>query len=503
MVGVVLAAAIVAAAVTSEGSSTAGTDPPAPQMSVAVAGAWRRIPARFLGLSIEFPAVRAYTGPDPAHIDPVLVQLIRNLTPGQSPVLRIGGDSTDDSYVRAPGVRPPPYVAYPLTSSWLATTAALADELHARMIMGLNLADDQPALDRAEAVAFRRALGGHLSALEIGNEPDVYWKISNLHAADGRPYRTRPRNYRYPQFRRQFGAVAAVIGPSPLAGPALAVGPTPSNGTWVHQVGGLLAAHPALRTMTVHRYPLRNCNVPPSSPQYPTIAHLLSSYATAGLTASLRTWIAIAHAHGRTLRVDELNSVACRGKVGVSDTFASALWATDALFSVAAAGVDGVDIHTLPDAAYQLFSFTDTAGRWQGTVAPVYYGLQLFAQAAPAGARLLPVREAGADAGVSVWATRARDRSVRIVLINKNISGTSTVALTPPAGTHGIVTVERMQAPSAWSRGSVTLGGRTYGAQTSTGRLAPLRVTRVRSERRGADAVTLPSSSAALVTFRR
>ena len=41
-------------------------------------------------------------------------------------MLRIGGDSTDVSYVPAPGVRPPAYVSYPLTPSWLATTAALA-----------------------------------------------------------------------------------------------------------------------------------------------------------------------------------------------------------------------------------------------------------------------------------------------------------------------------------------------------------------------------------------
>ena len=99
--------------------------------------------------------------------------------------------------------------------------------------------------------------------------------------------------------------------------------------------------------------------------------------------------MAIAHAQHRQLRVDELNSVACRGRSGVSDTFASALWATDALFSLARAGVDGVNVHTLPDAAYELFAFSRHDGRWQAQVRPIYYGLQLFAQAAPPGARLL------------------------------------------------------------------------------------------------------------------
>ena len=75
----------------------------------------KTVPAGFLGFSFEFQAVRAYTGNDPRHINPVLEQLIRNLTPGQAPVLRIGGNSTDVSYVPTPGVPEPPYVGYALT----------------------------------------------------------------------------------------------------------------------------------------------------------------------------------------------------------------------------------------------------------------------------------------------------------------------------------------------------------------------------------------------------
>ena len=64
----------------------------------------RQTTSGFLGLSIEFQAVRSYTAPT-RRINPVFVQLIRNLTPDQAPVLRIGGDSTDASWVPAPGTR--------------------------------------------------------------------------------------------------------------------------------------------------------------------------------------------------------------------------------------------------------------------------------------------------------------------------------------------------------------------------------------------------------------
>jgi len=455
----------------------------------------------FLGFSFEFQAVRAYTGTDPAAINPVLVALIRNLTPGQAPVIRIGGDSTDVSWVPTRGVVAPPYVSYRLSPSWLATTAALAHQLGARMTMGLNLAANQPALAGAEARAFARVLGpSALAATEIGNEPNVFSKIQILHTLSGAPLYARPRDYGYPAFRREFAAAAAASPPGPMWGPALAVGPTPVPGSWVRTIPDFLARNPQLPVMSIHRYPLRNCFVPPNSPQYPTIAHLLSGYATRGLAASVAPWIAIAHRQHRGLRVDELNSVACRGKAGVSDVFASALWVTDALFSLVRARVDGVNLHTLPHSAYQLFSFRHRAGGWDAQVQPVYYGLQLFAQAAPPGSRLLSLTGVARNPGLSVWATRATDGTVRVVLINKSATADHAIVLRPPAGLRAAASVERLTAGGVHAHRGIIIGGRTYGATTRTGRLAPLQTTTV-TRRRRAFAVSLPRASAALVTI--
>jgi hypothetical protein len=488
------------AGVPAAGRGAAAADPPL-RISIATGRPGAKVPAGFLGLSFEFQAVRTYTGSDPRAVNPVLVQLIRNLTPGQAPVLRIGGDSTDVSYVPGRGVHPPPYVDYRLTPSWLATTSALQRQLGARMILGLNLAANQPALASTEARADIAAFGPRaVDALEIGNEPNVYSKVTVEHTVFGLPVSARPKSFGYRAFHRQFDAIAAAAPKLTLAGPALAIGPTPSSGSWVNQMPTFLRGDRRIATMTVHRYPLRNCYVPPSSPQYPSIAHLLSAYATTGLAGSLRRWIRIAHGAHRTVRVDELNSVACRGKPGVSDTFASALWATDALFSLVRAGLDGVDMHTLPNAAYELFAFSHTGGRWRGEVRPVYYGLQLFAEAAPAGSRLLSLGRHGTDAGLSTWATRAPDGRVRVVLINKNTASDRKVTIAVPAGTGTGATVERMLAPSAGARHGVTLGGRSYGPSTATGHLASPEVTRLATGR-GRVTVSVPRASAALVTL--
>ncbi|MBV9818283.1 MAG: hypothetical protein JOZ07_08060 [Solirubrobacterales bacterium] len=463
-------------------------------------GDGRPVPDGFLGLSMEFQAVRAYTGSNARAVNPVLEQLIRNLSPGQAPRLRIGGDSTDVAY---PEGMPPPYIGYGLTPSWMATTAALAHDLGARMTIGVNLAADEPALAAAQARAYLRAMGRRtLAGLEIGNEPNVYGELTRYRTPSGRLYPARPPGFGYRAFRSEFRAIAAQL-PSgvSLAGPGLAVGPTPGPGSWVQTLPDFLAADPRVRTMTLHRYPLRNCFVPPSDPQYPTLSHLLAPYATSGLASSLGRWIAIAHHAHRLLRVDELNSVACRGRNGVSDTFATSLWAVDALFSLLDVGVDGVNLHTLPSSPYELFQFSRAQGRWRAWVRPLYYGLQLFAAAAPRGSQLLTLPPVVHDASLSLWATRGTDRRTRVVLINKSRFRGETISLRPPAGVGGEATIERLQAPHADATADVSLGGGSYGRETYTGRLPAPELQPLVADSADRYTLRLAPASAALVTF--
>jgi hypothetical protein len=513
------AALLAASALLAAGCGSAHRLPPLPVVHVApgtptlhLGPVGRVIPAGFLGLSMEFQAVREYTGANPGAVDPVLVRLIRDLTPGQRPVLRIGGDSTDASWVPAAGVTPPKFsgYSYPLTAGWLATTAAFAHKLHARMILGLNLAADEPALDAAEARAFEAAFGrSSIEALEIGNEPNLFATIAEWKLADGTEVTARPRGYGPSRYRREVGAVVAAlphVQPTwSLAGPALAANQDPDPaGMWTTTMGTFLRSEPAVAELTVHRYPLKRCFFSRGSPQDPTIPHLLSEYATTGLADGVKPWVRLARAQGRTVRVDELNSVACRGTPGVSDTFASALWATDALFSLASVGVGGVNVHTLPDAAYEPFTVAEARGRWRAQVEPEYYGLRLFAEAAPAGSRLLGVRGAPHSVSLSAWATRATDGTERLVLIDKDPGRARTVRIAVPAGMGGRdVTVERLTAPSVAARGGIRLGGRTYGAVTTTGEIGAPRTTRAPPGGGRTVVVRVAGGSAALVTLRR
>jgi hypothetical protein len=477
------------------GKSTA--DPPEPStvyVTVGAAPAESPRPGGFLGLSLEYSALAAYTGSDPTALDPVFVQLLRNLAParGQPIVLRVGGNSTDATWWPVPGASAPAGVQYALSPAWLANARGLAAAVNARLILGINLAAGRPQLAGAEAQALLRGIGpGHVAALEIGNEPDVYGVFPWYTGSHGVVF-ARPAGYGLTAFIDQVGRWEAALPDAPLAGPAVAGLP------WLAGLPTLLEAEPRLRVVTAHRYALQGCLTDRSSPAYPTIANLLSDRAAQGLAASIAPYVAAAHARGAQFRVDELNSAAlagCLSRTGVSDTFASALWMVDALFNLARVGVDGVNVHTLPGAGYQLFTFTRTPRGWQAFVHPDYYGMLMFAQAFPAGAQLLGVR--APPGPVKVWATRAPDGRTRVTLINKDSRPHRVEVQLPPAAR--AARLEWLLAPGPAATGGVTLGGQTFGAHTSTGRLAAPRLEPV-SQVLGSYSIEMPAYSAALLT---
>ena len=478
-------------------ADTGGGDPPSPSAAAATVtvdpgASGPAVPAGFVGLSLEYPALEAYAGTDPRALDPVFEQLVRNLAPGQAPVLRIGGNSADRTWWPTAGVERPPGVKFDITDRWLGVTHALAQALGAHLILGLNLEADSPHLAASEASALVNGVGSPaVRALEIGNEPDLYpafpWYRSDGHAVFG-----RARSYDESAYIHDFAGLTGALPHVPLAGPSL------SGRQWTQGLGPFLAAEPHLGLVTLHRYPLQVCLTPRTSARYPTIGRLLSPATSTGLADSFAPYVALARAHGLSLRVDELNTVSCGADRAVSKSFASALWAINTLFGLAHAGVSGVNIHTFPGAGYELFRITNSGGQWRAAIAPEYYGLLMFARAAPPGSRLLSVSRPAGGA-VDTWATRATDGTLRVVLGNSG-SGPRTLAIRVP-GAHGNATLTRLTAAGPSATSGVTLGGQSFGSQTSTGALAGPAQRASVPEDDGRYVVELPPASAAMLVL--
>jgi hypothetical protein len=471
------------------GRAGGGTPGPrgAPATATAVTVTWRAvrtIPAGFVGLSMELDGLTTAGGPI-GPFDPVLAQLIRNLSPGARPVLRIGGDSTDWSWWPIRGVRPPPGLRYSLTPAWLREVRDLAQATDARLIVGINLQSGSRRVAGTEAREVVDGIGRRwILGLEPGNEPELYRTLPAL-TRSGTADNT---GQRFAAFARTYSRVTGGLPAVALAGPSV------GSDKWLPYLSRFLRAEPRVRLVTVHRYPLKHCG----SGARNSVDGLLTGPASDGLARSLRASVKAAHTSGRALRVDEINSVSCGGEAGVSDTFASALWALNTLFAMARVGVDGVNVHTRPYSLSQLFSLSRSGSVWRAVVRPVYYGLLTFALAAPAGSRLLRVSQPGTR-GLHVWATRTPAGVVHVVLINETLRRrTVDVRLPVPATMSRTV----LQASSLGASGGVTFGGQSFSPVTTTGVLAGAQRVGTAGRVKGALRVPVPPASAVMLSGR-
>lgn len=499
--GVAIAVTLTVAATVKDRKAVAQPTIPraALRIEISSAPASRPIPSGFVGLSIEYRSAPGYFG-TPAHPDGVFAALVRNLAPGQSPVLRFGGDTTDWTWAPTPGVAKPPGIRYTLDNAWMRSTRAAAAALNARLILGVNFESDSRRIAAAESSALMGGIGPpYVAGLELGNEPEVYGTLGWYARPDGIGVPGRPPSYGFGSYLRDYAGISAAL---PRTVPL--VGPASGSPRWLSGLDSYLHDNPRVRLATFHRYPLHRCFTPRSAPEFPTISHLLAPAAASGPATSLARAVAVAHAHGIPLRADELNSVSCGGARGVSDTFASALWVLDTLFNMAKVGVDGVNIHMFRKAIYEPFAVADHGGGWSAQVRPLYYGLLMFARSAPPGSRLLASTTARAVPDtLRVWSIRAPDRTVRVVLINDSRRRPVTVAVRPPGGAPASAraTLTRLRAPRADARSGVTLGGQSFGAATRTGALAGEVLTTTLRGVRGSFVLRLPPASATLIAI--
>jgi hypothetical protein len=413
--------------------------------------------------------------------------------PGTGPfILRIGGDSADHSVLDLDISRRLPRGIFDVQPGWFHAVSLLVTSLRARLILDLNLVSDTPLDTRQWARAATAELPrGSVADYEIGNEPDLYTRrywttvfspIDLLVRA--LPVALTPRSYvrLFDSSSRVLMRMSSRVG---LAGPVVAY-PAVAI-AWVAAL--LHAPHPGLRLVTAHEYPYSSC-VPRLSPRYPTIARLLSEHATAGTAALVRPAIRLAHKARLPLRLTELNSVTCGGRRGVSDAFATALWAPDALFELMKAGADGVNIHVR---AFKVnAAFVPTRN---GIVSrPLMYGLILFTRMLGPDARLVPtVLAAPATVRLKAWAVRVGQSELRLLIINKGAHAVRTLLRLPAVAP---ARVERLLAPSPAARSGVTLDGQRLSVHEQwVGHAIPETIQRAPA---GYE-LTVPAASAALI----
>ena len=377
-------------------------------VEVDAARAGREVPRSFLGLSIEWDSVGAYAGPAgrrSAGLRALLAPLVAR-TGGLA--LRIGGDTADQAWWNSRGRPRPATVLQDVTPATLDAVAWLARGLRGPVTLDLNLPLGDPHNALALARAARRRLPlGSLETLEIGNEPDLYTRGRVFHVPGHVHVRLRKRaRYDAGAYRRDVTAYLDLLSRRPRPAARLAVAGFAGPGWWPSLPALVRSAAGRVGALSAHLYALPRCGGPA-----PPVSWLLTSAASRGRAATLAPLVAIGRANGLPVRVTELNSAACGGRPGLSDSPAAALWLTDTLFALLRDGVDQADVHTWAHARYAPF---DVAGT-RATARPPLTAMLAFARAAPPMSRL--VATGGRLGALRAWATVDRAGTVRVALI--------------------------------------------------------------------------------------
>lgn len=343
------------------------------------------------------------------NLDPAkgnITQLFRTLGPSN---LRIAGNTLDRDTLWVPAGQPPPdpkpdWVQDIVTPGDIQRLRRLLDATGWKAEVGINVGRWDPALATDQAMTMTAVLGHRLVAVECGNEPDQ-WAGKAL----------RPAGYDYPQYHADWVACADAVGHARIAGPDTAG----TSSAWAAS----LAAddHDRLAMLTVHQYA--------SGPDI-TIDRLLSPAQTAAQLQSVSANLAAANANGLPMRVDEANSAYSGGVDGVSNKYASALWAVDYSLSMAQAGLAGINVHgglgvcndPIWNGKFQRYTPICAANKayelaqvYQAM--PIYYGLWMARQMGPG--RFLPV-SLSSDRNITAYAVRGDDGHTRIALVQKD-----------------------------------------------------------------------------------
>jgi hypothetical protein len=488
-------------------ATTATAQPPLPiAVSINRLAPGTPVPAEFLGLSFEAAAldqISQYANRGD------LVKLLRSLGPG---VIRFGGITADQNIAWTDAATPkPPWASRAINPAQLQAIGRLSRRSGWKVLLTVGMAHFEPAAAAREVAAAHRALGANLAAVEIGNEPDAYGK----HGFRTLPWIAQGYEEEVSEYRQAIGALTPSV---PIAGPDV-------SGSGIFIEWGeeeALSQRPAL--LTGHHYPL-GCAQKPS----PTIELLLSVVTRGRESASLGTYMKVARNQHVPLRIDEAGSVSCGGVPGISNTFASALWATGYITQVMASGAVGINLQGNSGncAGYTPLCAPDPTALAKGALRaqPEWYAMLLTrslvgyrplpttvqAQGAPVASEGAPAPTEGAPAGgeatplsptagpnLVVASFSGPDHGVQMVLVDDEPPGARPLALALNVGAGlGPGQVLRLTGPAPSATGDILLGGHAVSPDGSL--RAPIRHERVLAHA-GIVKVELAPSSAALVT---
>ncbi|MDP9052414.1 MAG: glycosyl hydrolase family protein [Acidobacteriota bacterium] len=447
-------------------------------LSIDASTSLAKVPKDFMGLSYESGQL---VYPDFFSVQNTgLIEIFKRLSPAG--ILRLGGNLSEFTVWSETDPTTPPEAGglvgpdpgrreprtFTITPLSIRNLQGFLKATGWRCIYGLNLGGGTPEQALAEASCVARTLGPQLLCVQFGNEPDLF-----RHRDQGN------KLWSYEDFLAKWKTFRAAFNDR-LPSVAVAGPDTAWNSEWVKRFVHDVPKQVMLATS--HYYP----EGPPSDPHM-NIDLLL--HPGARFNSSCRDALDSARVAGLPFRMAEGNSCYNAGKPGVSDTFASALWAGDFCLQLASIGCVGVNLHGGANGFYSPIVGSIGSGF---VVRPEFYGLMLAQQFA--GRTLHRTIVDTQNINLSAYAA-AKDSGTDLVIVFNKDGRNVEVTLSSTAGGFKGATVERLEAPAIDSKSGLTFNGAEVGndGQFQNRPGDPLSVHRSRLT------VPVPAYSAALI----
>ena len=482
---------------------------PRVEAQTAVASASLRVEARaagravspdFIGLSYENMQLE-----DPSFFSPRntgLVEQFRAISPRG--VLRLGGNTSEFNWWKATPDQPAPKrelvlkdgsrpqdTLYAITPETIRELDGFLKATGWSCIYGLNLGFGTPQTDVPEAQFVYRTLGERLQYFQIGNEVD-YFVLYRLREAD---------TWNVTLYLQQWLTIARAVQTS-IPGAKFGLPDVASKVEWLSAIADQWSGveeKPHVTMLSHHHY----WSGPPSNPNA-TIENMLKP--DPAVTQQAQICQTAAAKMNTGYRMTEGNTVFRGGKYGLSDVFASALWAADYLLTLMSLGYSGVNLHGGSGHAQAVSVGGTFAGEAdmkdvnephpkpfytpianEGTLAgsgvngklngkyvlePTGYGMKFVSGLA--GGTLLPMDFQPGGVNATAFAVRRADGKVVVAVLNKDEGQTLTVSM-PPCRVEQVLTAPSLAAREARimtgreAAGLVKVSGGTVTVPSHTG----------------------------------
>ncbi len=336
-------------------------------------------------------------------------------------------------------------------------------------MFGLNLGSNDAASASNEALYVNNSLGDNLYAFQSGNEPDVF------------NYGMRPPTYNYSGYQVDWetylSAVRNAVPQAAFAGPDVAY-----NTDWITAFATNESRN--VKLLDGHYYLTGPATVP--SITYQTIlaySTKLPNYLQQLKNASLQ--------YNLPYRITESNNIYGGGKKGVSDVFASALWALDVMWTIAENNGEGINFHD----GDNLYYSPVLVQNGELKASPEYYAMLAFKYGSEGGT-IIPTTISNPDY-CSAYACAKADGTYTLTLVNKDEKNnySFTVQLNKTASA---IQVARLTAPSVTATTGTTFAGAIVNADGTF----ETKTTEQYSVNGKSFVVNMPAGSAAVVTVQ-